>query len=291
MFSTRQADIEATRSFFSSFCSEGFTLDSTVYDKIQNWEILHCNSLSDHGRIVKFIEDKGKKVLTVSLDDKNIFSLKDNFYISLEAERISKNSSLYLFPSYHPIGSSIDGWYPYIPFRYRTGFYRLDLQTGDFGAILNPNSFSGSDYSYALSPNEKYLIFSNRQEKNVFYLRDMITSIDKEFQLDIDIENIGDFVWTPDGANVVFVAGYKGWADNKAGTSLYIFNLQTSQINVLLDKDQQQRMPYPYESKEYWLRENILNLVSAQYNGYWVEWAFNIDTHNIDFAPTQTPRP
>jgi hypothetical protein len=299
VFLTAEADLEAgmikkeaTNAYFQTFCGNGLFLDwGDIPSDLTDWRIVHCHASDFSKRYAEVIQADPRKVWTIALDNKDLFLLRDKFDISLRVERRSKDGQyLYLFPSYQLKNGFIDGWSPDMIFEYTTGFYRLNLETGDFEAILNPNSISGLEFSYTLSPDERYLAFANELDKNAFYIRDMRTGLDKRFELNSKIENVGDFVWTPDSKRVVFAAALNGWYDKKAGTSLYIFDTQTSSINVLLYNDREQRVPsLEWDIKSYWLRENILYLISAQ-DGY-TDWSLDIRSGFIAPVPTQTPWP
>jgi hypothetical protein len=285
----------ATAEYFYSFCGKDLIADwGDVNRQIKEWAIVHCHSIDHTNRYAKIIRSDGGKVWTISLDNRDIFVLQDDFSILLHIERLSNNEKiLYLYPLYRYDKGFIDGWYPALPFYYRDGLYRLDLETGNFSVLLNSNSFDGYSFSYSLSPDERYLAFANKREKNVFYVRDMKTELDRKFELSSTVENVGDFVWTPDSKKVIFVAGLMGWTENKAGTSLYIFDLTTSEMKVLLYNDSQQRVPFPASKiNAYWLKDNVLNLISAN-TAYtdWLEWAFDIRNGFLSPVSTPTPHP
>ena len=176
-------------------------------------------------------------------------------------------------------------------FRYTTGLYQLNLEIGKFEALLNPNSISDHYFSYAFSPNGRYLVFANEIEKNIFYIRDMHTGRERKFELNSKIENIGDFVWTRDGLKVIFVAGLNGWYYGKAGTSLYTFDTQTSTIDILLYDDEEQRVPFFDWSlrNSDWLNSNMLHLISAQKS--FPDWFIDIRTGYVAPMLTYTPHP
>ena len=287
----------ATDDFFYSFCGNGLFPDrgyshSAVKEIEVDWAEIECRTDDWSERYAKFVYKHGEKIWTISLDDKDVFALNNKFDISLSVNKWAKNGKyVYLYPSYHLRNGSIDEWGAYAIFHYQTGFYRLNIETGKFEALLNPNSISGHSFSYALSPDEKYLAFANEVEKNVLYIRDMNTGFDKKFELNTNIENIGDFVWTLDSNKVIFVGALNGWYDNKAGTSLYIFDAQTSALDVLLYNDSQQRVPVFNWSIQngLWIDKNTLDLIPAQ-DGY-PDWFIDIRTSFIALVPTQTPLP
>jgi uncharacterized protein YcfL len=288
----------ATDVYFYSFCGNSLFPDwglsrSPVKEIAIDWAEIGCRSNDWSERYQKFIYRRGEKIWTVSLNDKTLFSLNDKYDISLKVGLWSKDGKyLYLSSSYHLRDGFIDGWSPYMIFGYATGFYRLNLETGDFEAVLNPNSISGLEFSYALSPDERYLAFASELDKNAFYIRDMRTGLDRRFELNSKIENVGDFVWTPDSKKVVFTAALQGWYDKRAGTSLYVFDIQISALDILLYNDSQQRAPFfNSDAQSYWLRENVLYLMSAQQYDISDEWAFDVNTRSIMLISTEAPQP
>ena len=284
----------ATAMYFYNFCGDSLVGDWGYLDQqLDDWTIVYCHSTDETNRYAKFIRDDGSRIWTISLHNAGFFYQEGRFAIFLEVYRISENGNdVYLYPVYHLINGFIDGWYPLLPFGYLRGFYHLNLETGAFEALLNPNTFPDPYYSYDLSPDGRYLAYASEQEKNIFNIRDMNTGSENKVVLSPDVVNVGDFVWTPDSKKVILAAGFSGWEENKAGTSLYIYDLRTTGINILLNNDSQQRVPFRnWDIDSYWLGKNLLNLVSAQYSGVWNEWSLNIRTGFINLLPTPTPHP
>ncbi len=291
--------MEPTDASFFSFCGKryipewGNSSGVHIQEIATDWVGIECRSVDRAERFKRFVYRRGIKIWTIDLSDKTLFSLKDNYDISLDVEILLKNANdLYLSPSYHPITAKADAWNPATPLRYKTGLYHLGLKTGDFKSLFNLSSNPALGIAYALSPNEAYLAFSKSDEKNIFYIRDMRKGTDKKIELKADVENIGDFVWTPDSQKVIFVAGLTGWYDNLAGTFIYSYTIQTGQTAVIVHSDVQQRMPFPVLSatgKSYWRQKNFLNLISAQ-NGT-DQWSLDIRNGYIGAVATPTPKP
>jgi hypothetical protein len=290
--------LDVTDTTFFSFCNNlipewGYTSGKHIKEIAPDWVVIECHSSNGSERIQKFIYKRGLKIWTITLSDVSLFQAKDKYNTSLDIELLTKgNKDVYLSPSYHLKDGTAESWNPLMALQYKTGLYRLNLEKGNFDALLDPNTTPGDEFAYAISPDETWLAFAKASEKNIFYVRDLRKGTDKKIELKSDIENIGAFVWTPDSKKVIFVAAPTGWRENKAGTFIYAYDPITSQTTVIVYSDSQQRMPFPDSSttgKSYWLQKNFLNLISAQ-NGL-DQWKLDIRNGYIGAAATPTPKP
>ncbi len=287
--------LAATDTSFFSFCNDlvpewGYSSGKHVKEIAPDWVALECRSSDGSERYEKFIYKRGLKIWNITLSDAALFSLKDEYILSLDMEILPKdNTNIYLSPSYRRKDGTTDAWDPLNALQYKTGLYRLNLEKGNFEALLDP---LGVEFSYAFSLDGTWLAFAKKTEKNIFYVRDLRKGTDKKIELKSDVENIGAFVWTPDSKKVFFAAAIEGWRENNAGTFIYAYDPITNQTSVIVHSDVQQRIPFPTSNannKSYWLQKNFLNLISAQ-NGL-DKWSLDIRNGYISAIATPTPKP
>jgi hypothetical protein len=253
-----------------------------------NWTVIEClpeQSNSAKG-YTKVINSDGSKIWRISFES---FTLPGN-YTFLSGYKIDTNGDyLYLIPR-HPYGGM--GLCPSCLFGFGSPLYRLELSSGKLTTIL-PYIDNGSYVDIAISPDARYLIYSDSRDGNTVYIQDLINGNSQKIKLgSIYIIN-GGFTWTPDSKNLVFAAGLNGWEKGKAGISLFRLNLKTMNLQTLLLNDNRNLVPWlDSDSSKIWLNDNILNLASIKISGQDFssnEWSINVKTGEVIPLSTLTP--
>ena len=163
--------------------------------------------------------------------------------------------------------------------------YRLDLTTGEFLVILSGKDKNLSPFVARVSPDEKYLAYVDlADEPYIVYIDDLQSRERKSIKLDESYIDIGSFTWSIDSKELVFVAGFDGWTDLKAGFSLYKFDLDKSSLETIIYDDQRLLMPCNYPDS--WVNDETL-LLCEFLSG--AEWAVNTQSKLLEAKSTSTP--
>lgn len=158
--------------------------------------------------------------------------------------------------------------------------YRFNIETGAFDAEYNHTRF-------ALSHDERYYAYSEGGPPYRVIIRDLNTLEQRVFSFKEKYQDVGMFKWSPDGKNLIFVAGLEGWADGIAGFSIFAYNLETRQLKLLIDQDLRQLNPLDeYGVDDIWLDHETIFLGELFGKNY---WTLNVRTGEL--TPYTLPKP
>jgi hypothetical protein len=247
----------------------GFYPDQDVSPDKQ-WFAINCHGIPNTLKVARF--DK-KSIWSVPAQD---VTIGENIYpTSFGIYRWSLDGVfLYFLPSYY----RGDGGY----FITEPGLLRLDLKSGEVKTILEP--FGAFDYT--LSPNDELLAYSIFKQTGRIYIRSMASDLITTVQLPQNFWNVGIFEWTLDSKSFVFAAGVKGWDESNFGLSLYLYDVQTHSLTLLIDSDKRSFLPseddydpnYGPVGGRHWLDKDRLVLRSVVDNS---QWEINIRNREI----------
>jgi hypothetical protein len=192
-----------------------------------------------------------------------------------------------------------DGYFASNYFHNESILYRLNLDTGIFETILT------GAHSLEISPDDQYLIFTNRDNPDAVYIRNLSNGTDKQVQFDKDVVAAGIFAWAPDSSQVIFGAGYGPGIDAQndlSETSIFKLTIKDSTLQPLLYKDPRLLVPNIIDQKtrNFWVDKNRIPLFSLkrEYDNL-NNVSMDVQTGNIQnfFTPTadaettSTPQP
>ncbi len=199
---------------------------------------------------------------------------------------------LYFYPQYYPGGSG--GPESYFLYTLINNLYRINLETGEFKLFLSKDQFG----ALAFSPNDQFLVYSERNTPDVIHVKNMGTDSDLQIKLNEDIVAAGAFVWSPNNSQVIFVVGY-GEQRDLSGTAIFVLNPKNMSVRKVLANDIRMFEPYGCsDDHNVWLDENTICLDSANHElDTWNKFfSFNIKTGEVKYLyswgeefPTSTP--
>lgn len=256
--------LQATAYVYLDECRD-FALDiSQIISPDQQWFVVTCEP-EDYTKIARF--DGSKEWIIPSIDNgvaDNGEPFNRTYY---KFYRWSVDGK-HVYLSQHTC--CIDG--PDLVFIEAFRLYRFNIEMGAFDAEYDHTRF-------ALSLDERYYAFAEGGRPYRVIVRDLNTLEQQVFSLKEKYQDVGMFKWSPDGKNLIFVAGLEGWADGIAGFSIFAYNLETRQFKLVIDKDLRQLMPVDeYGVDDIWLdHETILlnELFGSKY------WTLNVRTGEL----------
>lgn len=289
----------ATLTSRNAVCDEGYGFGFFAEDVLrgldyystnsgESWTVIKClpEKSNPSKGYTKVIDSDGSKVWKISYES---FPLPGRYEFICGYEIDAAGDFLYLVPS-NIFGR--DGWCLSCLFGYGSPLYRLELSSGKLTTIL-PYIDDGYYVDISISPDVRYLVYSDSRDGNNVHLKDLVSGKD----IKIELENIyvinGGFTWTLDGKSLIFAAGANGWEDDTAGISLFRLNLSTMKLQTLLLNDKRNLVPwFNSDSSKTWLDDNILNLASIKVSERDFssnEWSINIKTGEVIRFSTPTP--
>ncbi len=197
---------------------------------------------------------------------------------------------VYLLPVTIPGGSGFNAEGFFVNVR---ALFRLDLTNGNFTSIL---PVTQGWYACSLSPNDRYLAYTEPSERTVVHIRDMGVDEIARVELGGEYELVGAYAWNGESTRVVFAAAAAGWLERGSGVSLFILTVDDPIPAVLSARDPRLLVPLPSCSSEVdgcWVDEDTIRLRSIRYPSeeYWIEWAMHVTSGTIVALTTPTPRP
>jgi Tol biopolymer transport system component len=250
--------------------TQSYAYFDTVYDYSPNerWLVLNCEG----PKPVAFVVDLNQsRFWTISSYE---YISGNNNDIKMHGRRWTQDGNyVYLEPHFCCADgpSFYNGW----------GLIKLDLRTGEYKTILQP-SFSDTAYSFSISPDDRFLVYVSSRQNQLVHILDLENDNEQTIKFKVRYTDIGDFVWTPDGSEILMVAGLEGWRDQKGGFSIFLYNTKQDSVRVLVNDDKRQLDPpvsdYEYDRKSLWLTDEtiILNSLDGQ---------FVLNIHNGEMTP------
>lgn len=173
---------------------------------------------------------------------------------------------------------SIDGKYLYIAthfgdggpepyFGYRSSLARVNLENGTW-------KDTGISGAISFSPNEKYIAYS--ADKSEIRTRDLQSGEEKAYFAEDYYLYFGNFVWSPDGKKIIFVATPEDWYAQDAKFALYMIDLESTTISSF------HRTSFPFYYPVIWTENNIVILNKFQESG---EWSLNLSMKPPQITP------
>ena len=140
-------------------------------------------------------------------------------------------------------------------FGYKYSLARVNLQNGTW----RDTGISGV---LSFSPNDKYIIYSTNTSE--IRIRQLQSGQEKIYITPEYYQYFGEFVWSPDGKNVIFVAAPNDFDGIDEKFALFMIDLESDK-NILLFED---LMPYCYPVA--WVEDSKVTLNKFQEDGTWV---------------------
>jgi hypothetical protein len=164
---------------------------------------------------------------------------------------------VYLFPHSYPGTSGGPAWS--ILSTITNSLYRVNLENGNFELVISNSEFSALE----ISPDDKFLVYSDWNEPARIHLRDLESSEDLSIKLNQDVIASGQYIWDPESEMVVFV-GAQGnddpdWED-MASTSVFVLTIKDMHVQEILSRDDRIFIPYDCFDGNYWSDENTICL-------------------------------
>jgi hypothetical protein len=223
---------------------------------------------------------------------------------ALDTEDVNPGPEWFLEP-YH---WSADGYYLYLvpsclcsidspSLRFKDGFglYRLTLADGQLDTWFEP---SDSGYAFSFSPDSRLFVFGDTENRQQIYLRNLISGTETILTFKEKYDSVGRFLWANDISELIIVAGVSGWTYFENDFSLFLYELHSDTLTLLIDNDERRLIPYRPPQfdeagfKQSWISKDIL-LLSESYSDS--VWELNIRTGELFLYPnlvtTFTPSP
>jgi hypothetical protein len=182
----------------------------------------------------------------------------------------------YFIPSFCCLDVPQSTYFNY--FRISAALYRLDLTSGKVTTTLAPDpSDLTAGYSFAFSPNDKYLIY--RENYHIFAIYTLKTG--KIERIDLKDKWLdGGFSWSPDSKKVVFVIDNTTY-NAPDGVPSYKFDYYLFQIG---DAEPKRIVEVEDTYRLTWLPENRLLFNDAEH-----PMLYDMTTNSFVPVPTPTP--
>jgi hypothetical protein len=272
MFTAAPATLEAR----NVKCKDGFVLEmglDVIRVSNNQWTLFTCSPKppSEESQWTPGAVDYGKRYTQIIKTDLTViwtiqhkifdYSIIDRPDALLIPYRWTTDGRfLYLFPRYYP-GPSGGTDSSFLITRIND-LYRINLDTGDFELVLRGEQYG----AFALSPNDKLLVYSEHDRPHIIHVKDMEKGADVQVNLNEDIIVAGGFVWNPESTMVVATVGYGKQAGDLygdlSGTAIFVLNPKDMQPQKVLAKDARVFIPYTCLDNSYWFAQNIVCLYS-----------------------------
>jgi dipeptidyl aminopeptidase/acylaminoacyl peptidase len=285
----------ATLETRSVHCNEGYQLEDWVNilrNSNDQWTLFTCSPKAgwtsgevDYGK--RYTEIISVDLLHSWIIQHNSF---DYSYINRTDALLSRyrwtadNKYLYLYPTYYPGPDAFS--YSYELRTLIHSLYRLNLITGEFELIIENKQY----FDFSLSPNEQYLIFSEKDNSDNIHLRDLRNNHENIINLDENSFVTGAFIWNRAKNIVVIFIGYEkqngGWYDDLSSITIIILDLENLQPKRILTKDPRIFIPSRCSTdNDYWIKDEELCLYSINSNleSYNKYYSINIETEVVTF--------
>ena len=282
-------------------CIEGFELEvpiDIVLMSNDQWTVFTCSPMpeSDETGLTPGVVDYSTRYTQVTKTDLSqtwIIEHKQHSYLGMDRPQAlmaprrwtQDGEYVYLKSAFYP---APNGFPTSAYFRTDSNLHRLNLLTGEFETILAPNTI----YSYALSPNDRYLVYSRKDAPSKVKIVDLISGREESIELDNDPFVSGSFVWNPGSTKVIFGTGEakasNDWSDDVSKTSIFVLSISNSHIQPILVNEPRLLVPWNYFCEDtQWSDSNTVCLRSLdrQIPSYLV-YTINTQTGHVIALPT-----
>ena len=279
-------------------CKDGFVLElglDVIRVSNDKWTLFTCSPKPKNkdNRWTPGIDDYGTRYTQITRTDlSQTWTIKHSTFDYSEINRpdalmspfrwTANGKYLYLYPDSYPDKS---GFPQSAALRtHISSLYRINLETGVFELVLRHDQFG----AIALSPNDQFLAYSERDKPDLIHIRNMENGNDLEVKLNENIIAAGAFIWDLESTKVVFTIGYGkqgvDWQDDLSGTSVYVLTPQNMHAQKILAKDSRIFIPYECSENIYWLNEYTICLYSNnhQLDSQNKIFTFNIKTGSVE---------
>ena len=239
------------------------------------WIVVICQDDGVYTKIARVDGSVEWKVPAIIYKDEDGNVLNPTYYVLYRWS--SDNKHVYLSTYF----CCIDG--PSLIFDEAFGIYKFNLFTGKFDMEYHGSRFS-------LSPSEKFFAFLDSKNSPILHIRYLISDEEDVLYLKPKYVDVGMFEWSPDERNLLFVGGLDRWFDQVGGFSLFLYNLDSQKLSLLIDNDLRYLVPngINYDSKSW--DGNSLILAELYRDKL---WQLNITTRELTpyLIPAYTPTP
>ncbi len=284
-------DVPATRAVRGISCKPGYKIElesELLYHSNDQWTIYTCSpttgdkfkdveeGILDFGtRYTQIVKTDLKKTWTIPHNTFD-YSRINRFDALLQSYRWTANGKyVYLYPMYYPGSDGFkDSFFMGTEIR---DLFRLNLQTGEFEPVLGYKTFK----DFEISPDDRWLIYSEIERPGALNIRDLNTGNEKEVALGDKILAAGAFTWTRDSSSVVIFTGYEKtggeWDEDLSATEIKILDLRALKVKELVPKDERLLTPcFPYKSDS-WYGPRSLCLYSISQDPVYKKKYFSLD--------------
>jgi hypothetical protein len=295
----KYTEIPATLEAMSVHCKDGFILE--MYEDIQmmsndTWTIFTCSPApaKSEDKWTPGAVDYGMRYTQITKKDHSqTWIIEHNTFNYSTINRpdalltpllwTKDGKYLYLFPNSYPSPSGFSQ--SAFLFTHINSLYRFNLETGSFELILQRNQFG----AFGISPDDQYLVFSERDHPDVIHLRNLENDNDVFTEINEDIIAAGAFIWNSESTKVVFSVGYGKQSndphDDLSATAIYVLNPRTMHAQKVMAKDARIFEPYRCSETSLWLDENTICLYAAnnEFDSWKSIFTFNIKTGLVKY--------
>jgi hypothetical protein len=236
-----------------------------VYSPSGTWYVAYCKSPKTGGNYTRVINTKNLVIWDVPYLDKDGQNLPEGITGGqMNFEMWSIDERFVYFNRYY---CCLDG--PGMIFSNGFGLFQLDLSNGKIVEIE----------SGALAPDGYSVVFYD-YDNHLVSVKNLKTGEIKQFEIDLNLEEVGIFQWAKDGNKVIFSAAAKDWFETDSGFVLYLIDLGQNSISQVLDKP-----PFNYIALK-WLSDKDVLVGIATYP---TEFVFDITTQQLSPIDSSSP--
>ena len=202
-----------------------------------------------NSNVIDLFSVNGKRVGTYSFYE--VYGYLINYEEGIISPAHWSNDGRYLYIAANPGGDG--GPQPYL--NYHSALVRINLENGTWKDI-------GVAGSSQFSPNDKFIIYSNRN--NQVRLRNLQTGQEQIYFAQENYMYFGIFVWSSDSKRIVFAATPENWESNKSKFALLMIDLESEKILQLYESS------FPFYYPVNWPETNKVILNKFNDFGEWV---------------------
>jgi hypothetical protein len=289
-------EIPATKDARHIFCKAGFEMEDAIEVLRQSsdqWTVFTCSPLVEDQNSIgtPILVDFGTRYTQINKNDgSKTWIIQHNTFDNSGINRYRAmlmpyrwtQDGRYVF--LYPRGIPDPDCLSYLCYLYSVeidDFYRFDLYTGEFELVLRREQFN----SLGLSPDGKYLVYSEKEVPDRIHLINVNTWEDRVVELNVDATATGYFLWKTDNSEVIFVGGYTEEMDEGqkelSATDLYVLAVDTMQIRTIIKKDSRSFMPHFCDYPLIWVDQDTFCMTPRQ-DGMDGIFTYNLNTGIID---------
>lgn len=198
--------------------------------------VVTCDSKTDEGTITQI--EKMEKSIVWNMNFHETFGakmgIKDGKMILSQWSQDER--FVYLEPYFCCADLPQDYFFNY--FQDSPALYRLDLISGKYDEILEPNPGNLlAGYSFEFSPNNRILASINSENLSEIHLLDLETNEFSTVQIDPPFLG-GAISWSPDSKNLLITTTNQSWIlENKAENTFvyFLFEIKSSSLSILFE--------------------------------------------------------